>query len=66
MRSERAERSYLATKLVGAKFARTKRKTAMEQPGREMISLDEALNRVLGTLDVGGREQVLVDLDQSL
>ena len=38
----------------------------MEQPGREMISLDEALNRVLGTLDVGGREQVLVDLDQSL
>jgi molybdopterin molybdotransferase len=38
----------------------------MEQPGREMISLDEALNRVLETLDVGGREQVLVDLDQSL
>lgn len=38
----------------------------MEQPGREMISLDEALQRVLGTLDAPVREPELVELDESL
>ncbi len=38
----------------------------MEQPGREMISLDEALDRVLRTLEDAPRDPERIDLDACL